>query len=218
MVSNKVRVKEKFMERFRRVCLFILILSWVGSSYGAAAGRLYRYINEEGVVVIDDKIPPAYVAQGYDILSNTGQLLDTVAPSVPQNVVEIALRKKALAAREKDDRFILISYSSVGEIQAAMVRKLEQIDKEVAGIKANIMGSTSRIALEQQRAANYQRGGRQVPENVKVTLFELEAEVIKSNSLLVLKQEEYNKTEERYLGYIARYRQLTARSGQKTPE
>lgn len=213
-----MRVKEKLMEGFRRICLILLILSWASTSYGAIGGRLYRYINGEGVVVIDDKIPPGYAAQGYDILSYTGQLLDTVAPSVPQNAVERALRKKALAAREKEDRFILISYSSVGEIQAAMARKLDQLDKEVKGIKTNIKGSTKRIALEQQRAANYQRGGRQVPENVKVALFELDAEVIKSRSLLDLKQEEYNKTEERYLGYIERYRQLKAQSEAKKPE
>ena len=206
------------MGGFRSTCLVLLILSWAAVSHGAPAGRLYRYINGEGVVVIDDKIPPNYVAQGYDILSKTGQLLDTVAPSVPQNPVEKALRKKALAAREKEERFILISYSSIGEIQAAMARKLDQLDREVKGIKTNIEGSTKRIALEQQRAANYQRGGRQVPENVKETLFELEAEVIKSESLLELKQEEYEKTEERYLGYIDRYRQLKAQSETNKPE
>tara|TARA_R110002111_G_scaffold148050_1_gene215174 strand:- start:492 stop:1133 length:642 start_codon:yes stop_codon:yes gene_type:complete len=213
-----MNVKKKGRGGFRSTCLVLLILSWAAVSHGAPAGRLYRYINGEGVVVIDDKIPPNYVAQGYDILSKTGQLLDTVAPSVPQNPVEKALRKKALAAREKEERFILISYSSIGEIQAAMARKLDQLDREVKGIKTNIEGSTKRIALEQQRAANYQRGGRQVPENVKETLFELEAEVIKSESLLELKQEEYEKTEERYLGYIDRYRQLKAQSETNKPE
>lgn len=198
------------MEGFKRVCLILLLLSWVSVSHGAPGARLYRYINGEGIVVIDDKIPPAYVAQGYDILSSTGQLLDTVEPSVPQNAVEKALRKKALAAREKEDRFILISYSSVMEIQAAMARKLDQLDREVKGINTNIKGSKRRIAFEQQRAANYQRGGRKVPKNVTETLFELELEVKKSESLLELKEEEYEKVEERYQGYIERYRQLKA--------
>jgi hypothetical protein len=198
------------MEGFKRVCLILLLLSWVSVSHGAPGARLYRYINGEGIVVIDDKIPPAYVAQGYDILSSTGQLLDTVEPSVPQNAVEKALRKKVLAAREKEDRFILISYSSVMEIQAAMARKLDQLDREVKGINTNIKGSKRRIAFEQQRAANYQRGGRKVPKNVTETLFELELEVKKSESLLELKEEEYEKAEERYQGYIERYRQLKA--------
>jgi len=206
------------MNGFRKLCVILLMLSWATLSHSAAGGRLYRYINTEGVVVIDDKIPPGYVSQGYDVLSYTGQLLDTIAPSVPQNAVERALRKKALAAREREDRFILVSYSSVGEIQAAMARKLGQLDREVNGIKTNIKGSNRRIAFEQQRAANYQRGGRQVPDNVKVTLSELEAEVKKSESLLVLKEEEYNKTEERYLGYIERYRQLKAQSESKSTE
>ncbi|OUS13991.1 hypothetical protein A9Q89_00510 [Gammaproteobacteria bacterium 53_120_T64] len=192
--------------------MILLILGWVSSSYSASKPRLYRYINGEGVVVIDDKIPPAYVAQGYDILGYTGQLLDTVAPSIPQNAVEKALRKKALMAREKEDRFILVSYSSVTEIQAAMARKLQQLNREVKGIQTNIKGSKRRIAFEQQRAANYQRGGRQVPENVKATLQQLEAEVKKSGSLLLLKSEEYDKTEGRYLGYIARFRQLKSQA------
>jgi len=198
------------MEGFKRTGLIVLLLSCISAAYATTGARLYRYISGEGVVVIDDKIPPNYVAQGYDILSSTGQLLDTIEPSVPQNAVEKALRKKVLAAREKEDRFILISYSSVGEIQAAMARKLQQVDREVKGIRTNIKGSTRRIAFEQQRAANYQRGGRQVPENVKETLLVLDAEVGKSESLLVLKEEEYNKLEERYLGYIERYRELKA--------
>ncbi len=198
------------MEGFKRVCVILLLLSWTAASLGAGGIRLYRYINAEGVVVIDDKIPPGYVAQGYDILSSSGQLLDTVEPSQPQNAVEKALRKKVLAAREKEDRFILISYSSVTEIQAAMARKLGQLDREVKSINTNIKGSKKRIAFEQQRAANYQRGGRAVPENVTETLFDLELEVKKSESLLELKKEEYEKTEERYEGYIERYRQLKA--------
>ena len=206
------------MEGFKRVCLILLLLSWPAVSHGANGARLYRYINGEGIVVIDDKIPPAYVAQGYDILSSTGQLLDTVEPSVPQNAVEKALRKKALAAREKEDRFILISYSSVSEIQAAMARKLGQLDREVKGINTNIKGSKRRIAFEQQRAANYQRGGRAVPKNVTETLFELELEVKKSESLLELKEEEYEKMEERYQGYIERYRQLKAQKDAATKD
>ncbi|OUS10952.1 hypothetical protein A9Q90_00135 [Gammaproteobacteria bacterium 54_18_T64] len=200
------------MAGLRHFSVLLLLLVWVSSSYGAGKPRLYRYINGEGVVVIDDKIPPAYVVQGYDILSYTGQLLDTVEPSVPQNAVEKALRKKALIAREKEDRFILVSYSSVTEIQAAMARKLQQLDREVKAITTNIKGSKRRIAFEQQRAANYQRGGRQVPDNVKATLQELEAEVKKSNSLLLLKSEEYEKTEDRYLGYIERFRQLKSQT------
>jgi len=198
------------MEGLHRFLLILLLLSWIGASHSAPSARLYRYINAEGVVVIDDKIPPRYVTQGYDILSRTGQLLDTVAPSIPQNIVEKVLRKKVLEAREKEDRFILISYSSVAEIKAGMVRKLEQLDREIKSINTNIKGSNKRIAFEQQRAANYQRGGRKVPENVRVTLSDLEFEVKKSESLLVLKREEYEKTEERYLGYIDRYRQLQA--------
>lgn len=201
------------MEGFKRVCLILLLLSWTSVSHGASGARLYRYINVEGIVVIDDKIPPAYVAQGYDVLSSTGQLLDKVEPSVPQNAVEKALRKKVLAARDKEDHFILISYSSVTEIQAAMARKLGQLDREVKGINTNIRGSKRRIAFEQQRAANYQRGGRKVPKNVTETLFELELEVKKSESLLELKKEEYEKMEERYQGYIERYRQLKALKG-----
>ncbi len=203
------------MQGFKRVGLILLLLSLASASYGATGARLYRYINAEGNVVIDDKIPPGFAAQGYDILSSTGQLLDTVEPSVPQNAVEKALRKKVLIAREKEDRFILISYSSVAEIQAAMARKLGQLDREVKGINTNIKGSKRRIAFEQQRAANYQRGGRKVPENVTETLFELELEVKKSKSLLVLKEEEYEKMEERYQGYIERYRQLKAQKAAK---
>ncbi len=204
------------MIRIKKLYFILLILAWSNICHGVTGGHLYRYINVEGVVVIDDKIPPRYVSQGYEILSNTGQLLDTVEPSVPQNAVERALRKKALAARQREDRFILISYSSVAEIKAAMARKLGQLDREIQAIQSNIKRTKNRIIAEQQRAANYQRGGRQVPENVKVTLLELAGEVKKTERLLVRRRDDYSKVENLYQGYLVRYRELKDLSEGKT--
>ena len=38
----------------------------------ASGSELYRYTNAEGTVVIDHRIPPQYVAQGYEVLNDKG--------------------------------------------------------------------------------------------------------------------------------------------------
>lgn len=186
----------------------LLLLTWASIGIATAANNLYRYTNTQGIVVIDDKIPPGYAAKGYEILSSKGRLLDTVEPSVLTDPEAVAEQEKILAAREKEDRFILTSYSSVEEIKAAMARKLEQLDREIQAIDINIKGTQKRIIGEQQRAANYQRGGRGVPENVTDTLIKLEKEIKKAESLLLHRREDYRKSEAVYLGYLSRFREL----------
>ena len=191
----------------KKILLLLLSLVWGHVYGGSMASNLYRYTNDEGIVVIDDKVPPHYVSRGYDILSKSGQLLDTVAPVDPKASKQL-LTKKELAARQREDRYILISYSSVAEIKAAMARKLEQLDREINVIKINLRGTKDRIEYEQQRAANYQRGGRKVPDNVATALTKLEAEVKKAGGLLAVRDKEYRQTEALYQSYLVRYREL----------
>ena len=43
-----------------------------------SSAELYRYTNAEGTVVIDHRIPPQYVAQGYEVLNDKGVVVRVV--------------------------------------------------------------------------------------------------------------------------------------------
>lgn len=173
-----------------------------------AVERLYRYENEQGVLVIDHSIPPRFVGKGYEILSKHGQVLEAIAPADTESSEARLAREKALALREKEDRFILISFSTVAEIEAAKRRKLAQVEWDIKIIEANIKDTHKRIAVEQNRAANYQRGGVEVPESLYSALTDLEAEIEKAQALLTKRHQDYELTDKLYSNYAQRFLEL----------
>ncbi len=47
----------------------------LGAAQAQAAVELYRFINEQGVVVLSNSIPPELVSHGYDVVRGDGTLV-----------------------------------------------------------------------------------------------------------------------------------------------
>ena len=74
---------------------WLVALSWVSA---AAPAELYRYQNELGVTVVDWTIPAAYVSDGYEVLSESGQVVRVVPPVKTETDFE----RDAAAARVQE--------------------------------------------------------------------------------------------------------------------
>ena len=64
----------------KRILLSVVCVSMGFTSIASAQAKLYRYINEQGNVVIDYTIPADYVSKGYEILNSNGQVIDKIEP------------------------------------------------------------------------------------------------------------------------------------------
>lgn len=205
-----------FPIRYFRILLAAVVVTAVFSN--AQAGNLYRYKNSAGVIVMDDSVPPQYAAGGYEVLSKSGQVLEVVKPQVaaPPAVnngegAAGAVEKDELA-QEREDKFLLSSYSSTDEIRQAMERKLDQLDREIKLVESSLADKSKLRVREQARAANYQRGGKPVPATVTDTLARLDEQELKADQLLVVRRQEYADTQALYDRYATRYIELTARA------
>src|SRR5690606_27958622 len=86
-----------------------------------AADRVYyRYINEDGVQVLNHIIPPEYVPKGYEVVSLNGEVLKVVEPAPSEEEAEqVAMERKARLEQERRDKLLRRRYSSVNDIEAA---------------------------------------------------------------------------------------------------
>ena len=80
---------------------------------------MYRYTNDEGNKVVAYQVPPEFVANGYEILSPTGALIDVVPRQLDDGEREAAAEQERL---RKWDESLLLRYSSVEDIEAARER------------------------------------------------------------------------------------------------
>src|SRR5699024_8388659 len=90
---------------------------------------MYRYLDENQAVVLDDHVPPEFVGKGYAVLSTDGRVIEEVPPALGPE--ERRAREAADTAAERErmwDESLLRRYSSVVDIEDARERALREIE------------------------------------------------------------------------------------------
>lgn len=151
-----------------------LLLGGLTVSSLVSATELYRYVNSKGVVVLDRQgVPPEYIDKGYEVLSDQGRVLRVVPPAPSAEERQRLSDEKAQAS---SDAQLLRLYSSVDDIDRARERKLTELDGVISAAKGNLLSLRTQQANLQSKAAEIERAGNPVPENLLVQINNLSAE------------------------------------------
>ena len=205
------------MNRYKRIGVILFVSLGIVATT-TEAGNLYRYRNLQGNLVIDHEIPPKYVAGGYEILSESGRVIQVVEPQ--QDLEEVDAKQQQdeseqVAEQLREDQMLLRTYNEVAELESAKDRRLTQLKREFEIIQSNLAKNEAALEVSRTKAANYQFGGRSVPKSLLNSMDEQIFQRRDAEQMLLLRQQEYQGTEDRYNGYLARFKTL---KGFKPPE
>ena len=195
------------VKRYHGIIVTVLLACVIAGE--AYAGKLYRYTNSRGFVVLDDRLPPEYVSNGYEVLSKSGRLIKVVPAYVEKPLADTKQQEIADEKRQQEDKYILASYSSREEIQHTGGRKLQLLEREIKIVEQNLADTRAQRAKDRARAANYQRSGKSVPDSIKAVLVHLEEEENKAMLLLGARRKEHADVKSLYGRYEARFAELT---------
>jgi len=146
--------------------LAIVVMLALLSSY-AFSDNLYRYKNDVGGTVVDWHVPAKFAGRGYEVLNSQGQVIEVV----PRQLSEGELQNKDLVERLKQDaeverarlaewdKFLLLRYSSVDDIDAARERGLRELKIRLSILASNQRVSGSRLESLLARVADTERRG-----------------------------------------------------------
>lgn len=149
------------------VKIIAAILLGLAVSVQAATKTVFRYKNNEGITVIDNKIPAEFAGKGYEIITTSGKVVKVVPPSLTKEEAEKQKAEKlAREERMKADIELRRSYSAVADIDAAKERNLASLSANIAILKANLESSRQELNNETARAASYERSGRKLPADL----------------------------------------------------
>jgi len=146
----------------------LVILVMLLPAAAAASGRLYRYTNEQGRLEISHAIPAHRVAGGYQILdARTGRVIETVAPELTPAELQAQLQRERDEAvcRQAIDRVTTL-YGSVQDIDAAQRHAERAIETRIAHTETNLALEQRRLEDHQREAAQRERSGRPVTEEL----------------------------------------------------
>lgn len=207
-----MKIAAFLLSPYRSLGLTLICLLTATSSLAA---DLYRYRNEKGNLVINHTVPPHLAQKGYERLDTNGRVLERVAafiprdePASPPEKTEPDPAPETALSQKKQDLYLLASFSTVEEISATRDRKLAQLLREI-NILANKTEEIDqeRLAAEQE-AAQYQRGGKDIPDELKKRLESVVERKQKALTSTESRQTEYAQTEKLYASHIERFKEL----------
>lgn len=182
----------------------------------AAKREMYRYINSQGVKVLNDTIPPEYAQQGYEVVNSHGDVIRVVEPSLDASGAQE--RRQMNLDREAElkwDRDLLKRYSTVGDVEAAKSRRLAEIDTSLAILRGNIVSLDSQIAREQSKAADRERRGQDVPEAILTNIKNFKIERSATEKMIDNRMADYEEVAARFDRDIERFVKIQQRLQEK---
>ena len=136
-------------------------------SVSTQADNLYRYKNDVGGTVVDWRVPPEFAGRGYEVLNAQGQVIEVV----PRQLSSGELQNKDLVKRlqqeaklerarlAKWDKFLLLRYSTVEDIDAARDRALRDLKIRLSILASNQRTARNRLESVLARVADMERRG-----------------------------------------------------------
>jgi hypothetical protein len=152
---------------FGSLAVALLVLSAAPQLH---AVEMYRYVNNDGNVVLGYQVPVEDIKKGYEVLNEDG----IVIKDVPRELTEEerkdreAQEKLELEAAAEQERLrlwdesLLMRYSSVEDIEAARSRALSSLLINVSILKSNTRSLKQQVENYQSQAADIERRGGQV--------------------------------------------------------
>jgi hypothetical protein len=144
--------------KFFAVAMLLAVFTWSAS---ATAGKLYRWVDENGTVHFGDRVPPEYSKGDRQVLNEHGVTVDTLEKEPSEE--EILAEQRELAAAETErvkaeelmhrDSVLLNTYLSIDEIEALRDRRKELLNGRIQ-VTENYLSTLRKKLIKLQKDAS----------------------------------------------------------------
>lgn len=174
------------------------------AAFGGQA-QLYRYVDDKGITVLDNRVPPEFVSRGYEVLDSNGRVREVIpAAPTPQELQANREAREAQAQQHQSDTTLLRLYSSQADLDRAHARQLAQIDILIQAARDEIAGVQDQREALQQRAAVQERAGREVDAQILQDLAHADQETLRLQRLIEAQQSEIKAVRTKFIRQRAR--------------
>lgn len=198
--------------------LAFVALASIFLSTTASATNYFRIINEAGHTEIKETITPDEARKGYQIVSETGRIVETVEPEMSaEDFAALSESEQqarlAIEAKEKEAEYnlsLLLKYSSVEDLEAERKRKLGEFDINISILNGNLTVLRENAERQRARAAAIEREGQQAPEKLLSNIAEIEKEMNETLASIKTRQADKLKVKNHYDSDALRLTKLLA--------
>jgi len=200
--------------KLRLLLTLMLVLTASGP---VMAQSVYRWVDENGETHYGQSVPPEFADYGYERLGPDGTVRERVEPALPPEELKRRRELRAEQARQEAeqrnqqtrDRMLLATYSSEQDLIDTLETQMTSINSQRTSIRMAVNLVESRFESLIGQAANHSRQGNPVPQPLQASISETRDELRRLRSDLDALNQREERTRERLLADLERYRALT---------
>ncbi len=210
-----------------KIKYYIIVLSFLLSviSLPSHAGKIYRFLDKNGVSTLSKVLPPYAAQQGYDILDDKSyRIIERVLTleelskknAEEQRIADLKEEEEKLKAEQQqrrleriiNDRSLVDRYPDDRVMIKARDTDLAFIKKQIADVKEHQEANRNKLHKLQQSAAEAELAGQTVSSGVEENLAAARNEILNDELHIERLQAEYTLTAAQYEVDLARLREL----------
>ena len=167
-----VMVRNKYSVMLGASLLLAVLLQ---PALAATGGNIYKYVDKDGRTVFGASVPAEYIKNGYTVINDHGQVIQTVPRQATAE--EIALIQAAKAAEQKNlndkvsqaetDKLLIRLYRVPEDITKKRDNAVTQLKTQQDLVKLNLTKTESEIVRVQGIIDNNVKAGREPPLDTK---------------------------------------------------
>ena len=182
------------------------------------AGKLYKWVDENGQIRYGDRIPPQYARKSNETLNQQGITVDRKeAAKTPEQIAAAQRLEEAREAaervqQEKDrkDRILLDTFTNEDEMVLTRDGKIQAIEAIIRVTNGRTEKLKLRLSELKTRAANIERSGKPVPDKLNAEISETRQQIAQNFTYVKSRSSDQQLIREQYEVDIARFRELQA--------
>jgi hypothetical protein len=182
--------------------------------------ELFKYVNEDGVTVLDSRIPARYVRSGYTVLSSDGKVLEVVDRALTdEEFVERdhlaaleAKRQQALREREATDATLMQLYGNAEDVTRARDIKLATMTGFIKSTRTNLQRMVARKQQLEAFAAGVERSGGTISQDTIDSIQSAIEQIEQKKQKIVEKQKEIDVVKLNFARDLIRINELYGES------
>lgn len=209
------------MKSLAQISLLLFAASCTTASLSVHA-KLYRWVDDKGVVHYTDSIPPQHARTEKKIIDEKkGLVVDTIerkqtreereAEEAKQAKIDAARKAIENARKEKErkDKVLLDTFANVAAIEKSRDERLAILDGNIKNNRITIKDLKKKLTSERKIAAQSERSGKGVPEDLLNRIRRIEGQIKSNEQLEKDKYAERAALVEKFDADIARFKELT---------
>jgi hypothetical protein len=180
-----------------------------------AAEKVYKWVDEDGVVHYGDALPPKAAGRGHKVLNDQGIAVEDVAAAKSaEQIAEEARLAEAAREAAKRDQVLLDTYLSVNEIEHLRDRRVELLEAQNRVTEKYMADLAQRLGQLQSEAARIQAGEQgagappEIPDQLAAEIAHAERGLASYRREINARRQDQEEIRARFEADIARFREL----------